>query len=325
MYVIGKNNLLTDHKGLSISVPDGTDVIIGQQFLLDVIKASDIELPSNYNIELNDLYGRTMDTSYSGSPSLSSDKKIYKKNFLLTIDDSIPGGSTASYKISADSDSIPISYIGRELDLSSVKIKVDKRFIAMPYNTDPIGRDTKYVRFSEKLIDKSGKVIKNTPVMIVSSPQGGIEMAKFTTDPEDGFELPTIINPVKINDDKVFIMLHADENGEISFRLYPLESLSGAIQLLNKIGRVAIPGEETHIVDPFNTDYLLPAVIPDLDHIILTDFIKNEDDVNSYYLNFNKFLVGTPSHLYYMIVRIGGDFEYSQPKEFTCYWSELLD
>ncbi|MDE1483615.1 hypothetical protein [Xenorhabdus bovienii] len=267
---VEKEDFSLSRTRIDFSVPSGTDVVIGQEFMLDITisSISGTPLPSDINVELRELVGLKIDPNYFGSPSYLKNGMVFQKRFLLAIDDTIKPGHRVSYSIKYGDFFIPVNYHARDLDINSVKLTADKLFIAMPNRiTDPSDKDTKYIRFSEKLMDSSGLVMKNTPIMIISSLQGEIGSCIFTTDPIDDSQSSEVLSPVTVGS-KIFITVHSDDTGHVRFRLYPKRGFSVTLQLLNVIGEIAIPGDEVYVVDSY--DSRLPKVIiPDLKDGIL--------------------------------------------------------
>ncbi|WP_340611814.1 hypothetical protein [Xenorhabdus bharatensis] len=254
---------------IELSVPNGADIAVKQDIILDVNVSSRDKLPTDFSIKLDNIKGFVENERYHGSPTFGLNGDSFSQSFYLHLDDSIISGDSVSYTLVSSIDSEEdIVYHVKDLDLNIQDIlTVDKVFIESPMGeNNPFDQGSKYIRYTQKLRSKDGKLLKNTPMLVVPRIPNHLENFIYTTDPShDG--LPLKVLDIKALENFKVILVSSDDSGNIYIRAYPKKNVVLIFALDLLYANAAYQGWSTYIIPPYpkNSDGLLPVpIIPGL-------------------------------------------------------------
>ncbi|MDE1496558.1 hypothetical protein KKJ25_16865 [Xenorhabdus bovienii] len=213
---------------ITVSVKDKSDVVIGQNFLLDITLQSNNTLPESIKINFDIQYGLTLNSI--STPSLSPDKKNATAIVDLTVNNNLSPDKIASYTVSATGiGSLNVSYTAKKINEPTIKFQANKLYLTTPMedNTPGDGNDN-YIIYRAILNDYRGQPIANTPVTILSKIDKEIDK-KFTVTKDDDNDLGIIKSEFYHN--LIFITAYSDSKGEVSFRVYPNKGTAAVLEL----------------------------------------------------------------------------------------------
>ncbi|AOM41934.1 hypothetical protein [Xenorhabdus hominickii] len=229
------NEFPTGKYQIYLSVPKNADVAIGQGFYLNITITSNEAIPTDFKFTLDNYIGLNVE---SINPSLSAPSTPNSIDFLayLVIDDSgsmAEGESTTvSYGVNISGvEPKKISYTARKINQDEIKLKVDKLICHTPEKDEmPKSMGDDFILYSMILTDGSGHLMKNTPMQIYSDNLANLnERIVITTDPSKGTPF-RIIKPI-LSDKYNFIPISSNDEGNVSFRVYPVKNKPAVIQL----------------------------------------------------------------------------------------------
>ncbi|MCC8380812.1 hypothetical protein [Xenorhabdus sp. PB30.3] len=258
------NNIVLSEKTeelspITVSIPDGADVIVGQHIYLVVtvkspqvksIKSITIDVPNNNIVVKKEEDWKLIDDT-SG-----------KAMFMLKIDDKLSSNTSISYTVHAYTDKnvdvvgiapLIVNYTTKKVNEwgNSISLSPNMILIQLQQKSNPIDDpNSKYILYSGKLSDENNIPLKNTQLMISSVSIGrALLSVNITTDPVDG-KNPDLIETQPLNEFYDFFMVNSDENGNVNFRIYPKEHSSVILELNTQILGIgyAIPLQTTYII-----------------------------------------------------------------------------
>ncbi|MCC8366907.1 hypothetical protein J8V57_11515 [Xenorhabdus sp. PB61.4] len=248
---------------ITVSIPDGADVIVGQHIYLVVtvkspqvksIKSITIDVPNNNIVVKKEEDWKLIDDA--------SGKAI----FTLEIDDKLSSNTSISYTVHAYSDKnvdvegiapLNVGYMTKRMKKNSVislntEIEVLDTLDAPSPIDDP---NSKYNVYSGVVTDENNNPLINTQVIISSvSRQKSLHLANITTDPINS-HTPELIEIQKRKSLPDFIAINSDESGSIRFRIYSKQGFSGTIDFTTEILGVINPtyAESAYIVGSYES------------------------------------------------------------------------
>ncbi|PHM38317.1 hypothetical protein [Xenorhabdus innexi] len=295
------NTVLSDKKEsvspITVSIPDGADVIVGQHCYLVVtvkspqiksIKSISIEVPNKDIVVKQEKDWKLIDDA--------SGEAI----FMLEVDGKLLPNTSISYTVHAYSDTnvdvegitpLTVGYTTKRMKKDSViLLSTDIEILATTDIPNPIDNpNTKYNVYSGVITDENGSPLKNTQVIISSlSTPHSIQLANITTNPING-NAPEIIKPQERTNQPDFITINSDDNGNIEFRVYAKQSMSVTIKFTTEIFGVIYPTyvASAYLVAGYGSDGLLQ--IPSILDISSGGVVKKR-------IGIEKFRVGVPSY-----------------------------
>ncbi|MDC9597583.1 hypothetical protein [Xenorhabdus anantnagensis] len=219
---------------MKFSLPNNTDLIIGQHLLFTVTLISDEIIKPNSTI----LFTKNININVPSDPvpvkPLSDgNKKIATATVELVVSDSISEYSSISFNVEESISGFQtrsLKYTARTIDPQSLKLSVNPKILDMPTSSNDPPKGTIFSKVETIIQDKNGKPLSSVPVFITSSIQSSLEEVHiFYAD-----DKKARINTQHIgNNEGVFII--SDKYGNLVFYIYPQESLSLVINLFSLI------------------------------------------------------------------------------------------
>ncbi|MCG3463234.1 hypothetical protein L7G72_15590 [Xenorhabdus bovienii] len=264
-----------------LSVPNKADVVIGQEFPLDINLTTNDTFPAGLNISIINHSGLI---SYNiDITTVYNSGKSAKATAMLIIDSRIEptqGDGAISFSIvigpaHAPLDTINVVYNARKIKLYTIQLRPDNPYFLVPeQDNNPTDNGSSYIKYSAKLFNDSNKPMQNTPIQIYSFE--GSDISKevvITTDTH----VPSVISNVTYPGGDYYT-IRSDEKGNLSFRAYPIRNtpstldIASQIFLTNSYQKTQYQSEIVYIInnpptDPFS--YLHTPVITGLDAGIL--------------------------------------------------------
>ncbi|MCG3463891.1 hypothetical protein L7G72_19170 [Xenorhabdus bovienii] len=304
--MLSKSRLNLD-KGIILSVPDGSDIVIGQDFFLDIILIYDSYLPNSVDVRFSNLNGLLV--NHISKPLFSSGSNSVSITAFVTIDKYIHLDKYVSYTIFATGFSAQnIRYNAKEINEFTIQLEPNKSFCIAPESVNnPNDNDAQYITYYALLKDSTNQPMKNTPIQVLSYlGEDFSKKVKITTD--DQFH--DAINYISHNN-KYYITVYSDETGKVSFRAYPIKNTSAILELASTIFGIdhsyqagilyimspqprsmfeylpdpSINGANNAILKPIGDDKVFDVIIECYDNLLNTDRIlffisENPEDLN---------------------------------------------
>ncbi|WP_340620275.1 hypothetical protein [Xenorhabdus siamensis] len=278
--------ILKDHI-LNLSVENGADVIIGQNFYLDIKIISKTIYSNPLNIDIKNSEGFELIEIINSFSQQNNN--TYSMKILCTVknDDSINSGDEIFFTLTGI-DKV-IKYYARDLVKSSIQLKKNKSVCLTPVDDNNLNNNKEhYIKYSTTLFDTNGQLLKNTPVHIFSEIKEYIERKIIiTTDPDNIEESPQPIKPYNYGDN-IEIIVNSDKEGKVKFRGYPITDTPAVINLVSKVEGIAeYPAGAVYMISaiPSNSAELLNSpYVPELSGNLLDGDGRKffEAQINSY-------------------------------------------
>ncbi|REF27601.1 hypothetical protein BDD26_2394 [Xenorhabdus cabanillasii] len=284
----------TDESSITVSIPDGADVIIGQHcYLIVTVKSSQVKSIKRISIE---------DPKNNIVVSKEEDWKLIddtsgKAIFMLAIDNNLSPNTSVSYIVHAHSDTdadvqgiapLTVSYTTKKInEWSFISLKTDMEIIEVTHKPNAIDDpNSKYINYTGVIIDQNNNPLKNTQIIISSVyPRHDLEMVDIATVPVSN-KTPELVKIQKRKNLSDFFVISSDENGNVGFRVYP-RALSVRIEFIVEIlgMNFAIPTVFAYVVEV--SDSSVPP--PQIFGILPGGVIKKETGVK-------EFIVAVPEY-----------------------------
>ncbi|AOM41933.1 hypothetical protein [Xenorhabdus hominickii] len=227
---------------ISVSIPDGSDVIIGQDCYLTIeVKADENVIKNINNISIEGDDSSIIVTKIN--PWIVKDKNCGKAFFLLQINKQLSPETQINYTVHAfsisqkDVDGITpkgITYTVKKIEETSIiTLESDNNFLELPTKPNPVGdHNSEFSIYSGIVTDYRNAPLKNVQVTISSSITGKLisPLVYIATDSE-----PSDIITIDTPDDSEFFTVNSDEHGNIRFRVYPIKDKSARIDFQTQI------------------------------------------------------------------------------------------
>ncbi|MDE1479635.1 hypothetical protein KKJ25_18855 [Xenorhabdus bovienii] len=260
-----------------LSVESGSDVIIGQEFILNIEVYPN---PMVGSIVLNMTPHQNIEVIKQGPPILSEDETYYTIIMTVAIDSTInpkDGDNAVSFTLDINgvtSSPSPIKYNARKIDLYSIQLQTSEQYFVSPEESNkPSDQGSNYITYKTTLFYDSNKPMKGTPIYITSSENGFIPEEVIITIDDNTHKTIDVVNKGAYH----FYMLKSDPKGVFSFRAYPIKNKTNILDISTLIffqnqSPIIIPNETVYILtkppkDSF--DYIDSPVINGLDGMIL--------------------------------------------------------
>ncbi|MDX7992127.1 hypothetical protein [Xenorhabdus littoralis] len=244
MNIINESEMLNKctYGVLCASIPDGSDIIIGQTVYLELMLTADLKV-------LEDIQS----ISIESDPNLivekcivewkiSEDKTKGSTVFELDVNSKIPPKTLINYTVRAFSGSgaivqevapLKVTYTSKKISSDrSILLNSNKEYMVTPITDNSIDKpSSKYAVICSTIIDDNGDALKNVAVTISSAHQEKLRLVNFSTDEES----PRPINTQSYNTDFNFITVYSDSKGKIKFRIYPKQQIQVRLDLTTTI------------------------------------------------------------------------------------------
>ncbi|MBI6547696.1 hypothetical protein [Xenorhabdus lircayensis] len=227
---------------LCVSIPSGSDIIIGQSVYLtitllaapEVIKdVKKIQIKNNTNVV----------TAIRHTPwTLTEDKTQGSAVFLLKINNELLPETDVIYTVHAISrsgmgdvqgiDPLNVTYTAKQISHGSgIQLSSDTNYMVTPTTDNSMDSpNSKYALISSTLIDDKGNALKNVALTISAFPPNKLELVCFSTNENPRRRIKTQSKD-KIN----FLTVYSDEEGKIKFRIYPKQYTQVRLDLTTEI------------------------------------------------------------------------------------------
>ncbi|MDC9581729.1 hypothetical protein PSI15_09150 [Xenorhabdus sp. PR6a] len=226
------------NSALSISVPDNSDLIIGQRFELTVTLALDTTAIGNIILSFNSATHINVPTNAITMLATSDGgNNQYSATIALKVSDQITENTPITFTIQATDTNNPqqvfskkVQYLARSIDPKSLAFNVEHPFQTMPVadNKPPNGTRTKVYT---TIKDLDGKALSGVPVFITNDTNGTFEKVNIYLDTnKDTQKIDT-----KMPSGNDGFTLLSDKDGGIIFYIYPIEGLSLILNLYAQI------------------------------------------------------------------------------------------
>ncbi|REF28489.1 hypothetical protein BDD26_3404 [Xenorhabdus cabanillasii] len=258
---------LKDHT-VNLSVMNGSDVVIGQKFYLDIEIIPKSVFTQSLNIDIKESRGfESIEIINKIDPRPGARSYNMKLLCFVKSDSSITSGDEIFFTLTGINKLI--KYSVKDLIKSTIQLKKNKIVCVTPNNNDYIVNEKEnYIRYCTTLFDSHGNLLKNTPVHIFSEIKDDIERKIIiTTDPDNIEQKPQLIKPQHYGD-KIEAIINSDKEGRVKLRVYPIMDTPAVINLYSKVENVAeYPAGTVYMISaiPSNSTELLdPPFIPEL-------------------------------------------------------------
>ncbi|WP_446470879.1 hypothetical protein [Xenorhabdus stockiae] len=295
------NNIVLSEKTeelspITVSIPDGADVIVGQHIYL-VVTVKSPQVKSIKSISIEDPKKNISVLEVVEDWKLINDTSG-KAIFMLEVDDQLSPNKAVGYTVHAYSDKnedvhgiepLMINYKTKKInEWNFVSLKTDMEIIEIPVGStyNPNG---KYILYSGMVVDENNNPLKNTQIIVSSAnyPGGELEMLYITTDPSSG-KSPEIVKIQKREKFSNFFVINSDENGNVGFRIYP-KRLTLRIEFIVEIlgMNFAIPIGFAYVISASDSNPSVPP--PQIIGILPGGIIKKETGVKDLILTVPKY------------------------------------
>ncbi len=268
--MINKNNIV-------VSVPDKSDVIIGQRIILDITITLESKTTFDSHIEIKNTVNVTPSENKIDIPSGATS---YIKSIELKITNNIKYGDNISFDIIPDASlNIPertIHYTARTIDFTTLQLYFEKDLIPTVESgviNSPQNNGISYTLANAIVKDGNNKPLNNTPIAISSASQHGLSDVSLYT-----YKGKTETAKKQIDDvDTIFV--NTDENGKLEFYIYPNQTMKESVFSLQSSILDVSPFiksiNEIYIIDtnknsPMGEHPLFPPTISESEGGILT-------------------------------------------------------
>ncbi|MCC8381351.1 hypothetical protein, partial [Xenorhabdus sp. PB30.3] len=178
-------------------------------------------------------------------------------------------------------------YNARLVELYTIQLEPDKYICIIPeINEGVFNNERNYIKYyTSKVVSRDGKIMRNTPIYIVSKePNAILDQVEITTNPLGETDIPETITPYVI-DQQTFLTVYTDKQGKITFRVYPKENKPVTLELLSHLFGVSAYYSAPSVyflTPPPDEDglFLMPPIIPDANGgILIGGYDKQKFDV----------------------------------------------
>ncbi|PHM64609.1 inverse autotransporter beta-barrel domain-containing protein [Xenorhabdus stockiae] len=237
MATVNKNNLSDSIVTATLSVPNETTVIYGQQFYLDVTLSSELYFPQGLFLDVTAKSAGITIVPIGEAPVSSGSEKSIVGHYKVAIDVSDANTITdglvlftvkfsSSEIVGYDND---FKYSVKKIIRGSLQLKPNKLVCVIPEKySDPKINDPQdnYFLYEAKLLEDTGGDASSTPlkkalIYLVSSPDTDINRDIIITSDSDE-NTGQLINyiPVKYNENDFISLISDEQSGKIRFRVY---------------------------------------------------------------------------------------------------------
>ncbi|MGJ0624477.1 hypothetical protein [Xenorhabdus bovienii] len=215
---------------MTLSLPNNTDLIIGQHFLFTVTLTSEKVIPSSTIVSFTQTKNITV-PSGNISMNFSKNGKLATVTVELSVPDSVKENEKIKFTVTVNEygfSSENMCYTARKIDIESLSLTVDKQYLDTPVVSDNNNPSTEMIntRIYTTIRDKIEKSLSGVPVFITSS-----ELNKL-----DDFKIYAADNRTIVKTQKFGphsgAFINADNDGKVIFYLYPQKSLSVILNLV---------------------------------------------------------------------------------------------
>ncbi|CDG17470.1 hypothetical protein [Xenorhabdus doucetiae] len=235
--MLGNDMILEDYN-LNLSIEKHADVIIGQQFYLDIELIPKGKISQSFNIGIKDPQG--FESIEIIKPiNIQQDSKSYNMVVSCKVkgSDSITSGDEIHFTLTGIEK--VIKYYAKDLVKSSIQLKKNKSICATPDNNNIDDNKDHYISYSTTLFDTTGQLLKNTPVHIFSEAEEDIVRNIIITSEPSGIGQKCQIIKPKNYQGKSEIIINSDNDGNVKFRVYPVMDTPVVMDLISKIEGIA--------------------------------------------------------------------------------------
>ncbi|MDE9483458.1 hypothetical protein [Xenorhabdus bovienii] len=223
---------------ITVSVINGADVAIGQEFYVDITVSSESPLANNLNITTDNPVGlKHLDTSILfvlSSDRLHGYMTIYCA--VLGEDKITAGEKNVSYDIKVSGKKVnTITYNAKKLLPYTIQLDSERKVCVTPTVDQPLDHtNDNYIRFYATVLDSNHKIMKNMPIQVSSSMlDNKLDRVTIASDPSDN-KVPNKISPITDNGQPFFTVCTSDK-GVASFRVYPMKNKQASLSLSSYI------------------------------------------------------------------------------------------
>ncbi|PHM75261.1 hypothetical protein [Xenorhabdus kozodoii] len=213
---------------MRFSLPDNSNLIIGQSFLFTVTVLSDKDIDDNSTITF---YNNKDITVPSNAIALTLDNNNKKKAIAiitLTVSNTVSENEKISFSVKTSLSGIQpktLKYTARTIDSSSLELKVEDVFLPMPITFDDSQVGSISTKVNTVIRDNNGSTLSGVPVFIKNNVINDLDERYIYVDDKN-----TEINIQKFGQYSG-IFVNSDEKGIVEFYVVPKKSLSLIIQL----------------------------------------------------------------------------------------------
>ncbi|MEQ1977258.1 hypothetical protein [Xenorhabdus sp. SGI240] len=226
---------------LCVSIPDGSDIIIGQSVYLTVTLIADPKV-------IEDI----QDISIKNDPAVvevirhvnwaaTKDKNGGSAIFLLNFKSDVLPDNLISYSVYVVSNSgsdVPgmissnVTYTAKKFSpYKTISLEHSENYLVTPTVDNNIANpNSEYILISSTITGDDGNPLKNVAVAISSSQSKKLNLVVFATDDKS----PQPIE-VKSYNNIDFITVYSDSDGKIRFRIYPIKYTQVRLDLTTAI------------------------------------------------------------------------------------------
>ncbi|MBD1226466.1 hypothetical protein [Xenorhabdus griffiniae] len=246
-------------KKITTSIKPGSDLVIGEEFILDIFLTSDTPISSDASVELTP-YGGIGLRRHVPPIVLSDNNRKGTISVELRVDNNIVENNEITLDIQPNSaaigfEKISVFYYAKTLDFSSVQLAIGADYLDMPteVNDPPGGRYFVKVGTVKTAITNKDNTVKlsGTPVNILDTPDRNFDKVDFYQD-----DKKTKIPIRKIGSKRGFI-INTDPHGKLNFYIYAKQESSVVLNLYSQIFGATgeISADKTlYILDSDQTD-----------------------------------------------------------------------
>ncbi|MBC8953252.1 hypothetical protein [Xenorhabdus sp. PB62.4] len=250
---INNNFLISAGSSIKIQpiIPDGADVIIGQECYLRIniegnkqdilsIESVDILNDPNNNFTISQQSGWVVNPN-GGANNVYSGKAV----FVLQVSDQITDGKSINYTVYVkDKTSLHNTIAHKEFtykvnDLEQNKIiplKAQPEFLDLLTTDNVIGKTNKYFTVSGVITKNDNTTpLKHTQIVISTVTAGQLNSTPSFVNIRTDEKTPQVIEVISQDQQDSFFVIKSDEDGKISFRVYPIKDISVRIDFTTQI------------------------------------------------------------------------------------------
>ncbi|MBD2785296.1 hypothetical protein ID858_06940 [Xenorhabdus sp. DI] len=222
---------------ITTSVKSGSDLVIGEEFILDIILTSDAPISSEASVDLTNLAGIEQ---HRNIPSivLSDNNRKGIISVELHVDKDLVENDQIQFDIEPNSEATDfgkttIFYYARTVDIASVQLAVGGDYLDMPtdINIPPSGRYFVKVSTVKTAITNQDSTTKlsGTPVNVLDTTDKNFDKVDFYH-----ADKKTKIPIRKIGSKRGFI-IYTDPQGKLNFYIYAKQESSVVLTLYSQI------------------------------------------------------------------------------------------
>lgn len=244
----------------TVSYFSGTDIVMnvvaGQALYINIsVKATGGGVPLGTTVTLDHPTGGI--TVVNTIPSLQvdpDDPTVATTVALLQIPAGAAEGSTVSFNLKFSNDVTPlaadITYTVKNIIGSSLALALDKELLLMPTVDNLPGTGKIYSTYSTVLYSAANTPLPSVQVAIAAVVPASLGNFTFSTNTD----MPTTLPIVKFGENRLYIVVTSDAQGEIAFRAYPVSNRSGVMVLSSTFFGTYVPSQQS----------LLPLIVVNL-------------------------------------------------------------